>query len=1147
MDLANVVAQMGIATPIDLEHPLSPQIRALLSTVGVTPYSALIANILLVALAVTIVVAGIGVGWIAAHPDRCRLLIRRLRGRPWLTRIEERYRGWIEFLVRRFSPKGAYGLSFTIGLVALGLSVWAFGSVLEDVVAQNETIYFDAPIVAQIAAHRIGWLTTVMRDLIVLGSGWFVLPLAAVVGLFLRHQTKSWRPLLLLAATVAGSSLLGYIFKIAVARPRPLPEWMAAPATGYAFPSGHTTVSAVYGALAYLLAKTRRHWQTKVAVWTTGGTIAFLIGISRVYLGVHWPTDVLGGWALAGVWLSILFTAASVIDQTTAAASSLAGTAPQGGAPPKGDTGSQGTLPSMTRQFISEPGGLSEAQVKERIARGQINVTKPQTSRSVAQILIANIFTRFNALLGGLLVIILLVGSPQDALFGIIIIFNTLIGIIQELRAKWTLDRLVLITAPRARLVRSGEVREGTTEQIVVDDVIELHSGDQVPVDGVVLRSDNAEADESLLTGESEPVPKKADAEIYSGSFIVAGGCRIQAVRVGEQAYARRLASAARTFALARSELREGIDRFLRYTTWLLVPTAVLLVVTQLLYMQGGWRAAIAGAVAGVVGMVPEGLVLLTSVVMAAAVVRLARRKALIQELAAVEMLARVDVLCLDKTGTLTEGRMVLDQIIQPPGLTGTAAGELPCNPRDVLGMFAKAESHPNASLLAIAVACPPPSGDTWSVKGAVPFSSARKWSAVIFDRYGTWALGAPEIVLRHLDPTSPLWAEVKQQTESGKRVLALAYTKDPLPQPSDSHLISLPAVTPAALVVLSEQLRQDVTQTLAYFKDQGVAIKVISGDNPRTVGAIAAGAGVSGADDPQDGRNLPTDLDRLGEALKRYSVFGRVTPEQKRYMVKALQRQGHIVAMTGDGVNDVLAIKEADFGIAMGSGTDASRAIAQLILLSSSFAALPGVIAEGRRVIANIERTASLFLTKTVYVFALALAVGVAQVPFPFLPRNLTLVGFLTIGTPALFLSLSRNTTRARRGFVSRVLRFALPAGGFTAAATLLAYAGTRQIAPMDIGLARTAATLTLVGCGLSVLLLLARPVTLWQRLFMIALIVTLGVIIAYPWLRAFFALTFPPAPVWVMIAILATACFVALRAAWLKLLGGKPVGRRP
>ena len=589
-----------------------------------------------------------------------------------------------------------------------------------------------------------------------------------------------------------------------------------------------------------------------------------------------------------------------------------------------------------------------------------------------------------------------------------------------------------------------------------------------------VLHSDNAEVDESLLTGESDPVTKATGDAMYSSSFLIAGTCRIQAVYVGEQAYARRLANAARRFELSHSELREGINRILRYITWFLVPTALLLFVTQILNSQSGWANAVVGSVAGVVGMVPEGLVLLTSVVMAVAVVRLARRNALVQELAAVEVLARVDVLCLDKTGTLTEGKMVLEQIIPVQHILGKTFIGLPCDPKEALGALAGAESNPNASLIAIAAACSVPREDSWTVTSAVPFSSARQWSAVTFNSYGTWVLGAPRIVLGRLDSESLLWTEVNEHARNGKRVLALAYTGDRLLRSRGSQSISLPMLIPAALVILGEQLREDVQQTLDYFRDQGVAIKVISGDNPHTVAAIAAKAGVYGSDFSQDGRTLPSDPGTLGNVLEQCNVFGRVTPDQKRLMVKALQERGHVVAMIGDGVNDVLAIKDADFGIAMGSGADASRAIAQLILLTNDFSVLPGVISEGRRIIANIERTANLFLTKTAYVFAMALAVGLAQVPFPFLPRHLTLVGFLTIGTPALFLSFLPNNARARRGFVSRVLHRAIPAGGFAAAATLVGYALTRQIMPMDVCLARTAATLTLVGCGFSVLVLL-------------------------------------------------------------------------
>ncbi len=1122
LTLTNILNRVEINSIPDSGQSLNTQIDSLLSAIRDTPYSAFVSNLLLVLLAMAIIITGLSAGWIASHPEQFRSFIKRLRGRPEIMRLEARYRGWIEFLVRRFNPRGAYGLSFTIGLAAIGLSIWAFGSVLEDVLAQNETIYFDAPIIVHIAANRTGWLTALMRYLTFFGNGWFVMSFAVAAGLFLRYKTGSWRPLLLLAATVAGACILDMIIKITVARPRPLQEWMAVPATGYSFPSGHAALSSIYGAVAYSLSRILRRWQSKVIVWMTAITLAFLIGVSRVYLGVHWPTDVLGGWTLAAVWLSIVYTAASVIEQT-------GGTAQVSYTPSEVNVSAPILSLPISRQFIPEPGGLSEAQVKERIDSSQVNITQQRTSRSVAQILKANIFTRFNALLGGLLIVILLTGSVRDALFGIIIFLNTAIGIIQELRAKWTLDRLVLIAAPRARVIRSGVIREVTTDQIVIDDVIELRSGDQVPVDGVVLHSNNVEVDETLLTGESEPVAKEAGDEIYSGSFVIAGSCRIHAVRVGEQAYARRLANAARRFALSRSELREGTNRILGYITWFLIPTSLLLFITQILYMQYGWRDAVSGSVAGVVGMVPEGLVLLTSVAMAASVVRLARRKALIQELAAVEMLARVDMLCLDKTGTITEGKMVLEKIIPADLVKGITVSTPPCKPEDVLGVFAKIEPNPNASLIAIAAACPPPQEKDWGIKGSVPFSSTRKWSAIIFDSYGTWVLGAPEAVLARLDPASTLWSEINKHTKNGKRVLALSYTGEQLPIPGN-QLISMPTLTPAALIVLGESLRKEAEQTLQYFKGQGVEVKVISGDNPQTVAAVATAAGISGAELFQDGRTLPADPAALAAVLEQYTVFGRVTPEQKRLIIAALKRKGHVVAMIGDGVNDVLAIKEADFGIAMGSGTDASRAIAQLVLLSNNFAILPMVIAEGRRVIANIERTANLFVTKTAYVFALALAVGVAQVPFPFLPRHLTLVGSLTIGIPALLLSLSRNTARAQHGFVSRVLRFAIPAGGLAAASTLIAYALTRQIEPMNISLARTAATLTLVGCGLSILILLARPVTNWQRLFIVALIIIPGVIIINPSLRAFFALVFPPLHIWAIIVILAIVCFVAI-----------------
>jgi len=416
-------------------------------------------------------------------------------------------------------------------------------------------------------------------------------------------------------------------------------------------------------------------------------------------------------------------------------------------------------------------------------------------------------------------------------------------------------------------------------------------------------------------------------------------------------------------------------------------------------------------------------------------------------------------------------------------------------------------------------------------VVASVPFSSTRKWSALSFANGGTWILGAPEIVLKNLDQAAQLLGSVDKHAKKGKRVLSLAYSKQPLD--AAAEISTLPIIfEPAALIVLGEKIRTDVAETIRYFQEQRVAVKVISGDHVATVQAVAALAGVPSEKAAFDARNLPADPSALMEIVDQYSLFGRVTPAQKRLMVRALQRHGHVVAMIGDGINDVLAIKEADFGIALGSGTAASRAVAQLILLKDNFSVLPAVIAEGRRVIANVERTSNLFITKTVYVFALALAIGIAQAPFPFLPRHLSLVGLLTIGTPGFFLSLARNTTVARPGFVRRVLRFALPAGAIAAAATLLGYAAARMIVPNEIGIARSTATLVLIGFGLLILFLLARPKGIWQWLFLSALPAIFFVVMAVPWLRDFFALQLPPFSVSAAIILIEAVSAVTLLA---------------
>jgi cation-transporting ATPase E len=745
--------------------------------------------------------------------------------------------------------------------------------------------------------------------------------------------------------------------------------------------------------------------------------------------------------------------------------------------------------------------GLSAAAVRDRVARGATNDVPTVPTRSVAQIVRANVFTLFNAILGGLLLIILLVGDLRDALFGLVLVANSGIGIIQELRAKRALDRLVLVTAPVVRVVRDGVVREAQAPEVVIDDVLALRPGDQVVVDGAVLSSDGLEIDETLLTGESDPVAKAVGDVVLSGSFVAAGAGRYRATRVGSDAYASEIAAKARSFTLFTSQLRNDIDTILRMATWALLPTAVLLVVSQL-RTHATVDQAIAASVAGVVAMVPEGLVLLTSTAFAVAVVRLARKRTLVQELPAVEGLARADVLCLDKTGTITRGAITFSAL------------EILGEPDDVeaaIGAIAAHDPNPNATLRAIGARFDPPDG--WIATGGVAFSSARKYAATAFDGHGVWVLGAPEVLLA-AGAHPAIDARIAAHAERGGRVLLAARA------PAAPALPQLPKdLEPRALIVLSDQLRADATDVLATFAGDGVALKVISGDDPRAVGAIARRAGM---DDVRvvDARGLPGPGPALAAAVESATVFGRVSPQQKDAMVAALQTAGHVVAMTGDGVNDVLALKRADIGIAMGSGSPATCAVAQLVLLDDQFAALPSALGEGRRVIGNVERVARLFVTKSVYSLLLALAVGVAVLPFPFLPRHLSLIGALTIGIPGVFLAMAPNTSRAQPGMVGRVLRFAVPAGLVAAAATFAGYYVTRLLPDVNLDEARTTATLVLLSVGLLVLTKLARPLTTARRVLIGAMAAAMLLVVAVPGLRTFFALD-PPPPIVVLAAI--------------------------
>jgi cation-transporting ATPase E len=731
--------------------------------------------------------------------------------------------------------------------------------------------------------------------------------------------------------------------------------------------------------------------------------------------------------------------------------------------------------------------GLSEDEVAARTADGRTNDVPTSPTRTTAQIVRANLFTRFNALLGAMLAVILVVGEFRDALFGMVLVANTAIGIVQELRAKRTLDRLRVLTAPTVRVIRAGQVREIHADGIVLDDVVEASSGSQIVVDGEVLRSEGMEVDESLLTGESDPARKREGDEVRSGSFVVAGAGRFRATAVGADAYAVRLAEEARRFTLVGSELRSGIDRILRYVTWAIVPTAILLFWSQV-REHDSWEEAASRAVAGTVAMVPEGLVLLTSIAFAAAVVRLARRNVLTQELQAVEALARVDVLCVDKTGTLTEGKLAVDRVEPLADI----------DPAPALAAIAHHDPAPNATMRAIAASVP--DAPDWIAEHTVAFSSARAWSAVGFGAHGAWYLGAPDALL----PPGAVRAEFEARAAAGIRVVALARAAS-----TDGDRV--PAdLEPIAAVILADRVRPSAGDTLRYFAEQGVTVKVLSGDHPAAVGTIASSLGLEGADEPMDARTV--DDHDLGGSIETHSVFGRVSPHRKREMVHALQAAGHTVAMTGDGVNDVLALKDADIGIAMGEGSDATRAVAQLVLLDSTFDALPEVVAEGRRVLGNIERTSGLYLTKTVYAMLIALATGVLTFAFPFLPRHLSLIGAFTIGIPSFFLALAPGGERFRPGFVHRVLRFAIPAGALAGIATLFAYGMSVHVAGVGQTQAQTSAVLTLTWVGFAVLTIVASPLD-GRRLALIwGLAAGFVAVLAFPATRTFFALDLPP-----------------------------------
>ncbi|WKD61701.1 Calcium-transporting ATPase 1 [Corynebacterium ciconiae DSM 44920] len=729
--------------------------------------------------------------------------------------------------------------------------------------------------------------------------------------------------------------------------------------------------------------------------------------------------------------------------------------------------------------------GLSSAEVAERRERGEVNVTVRRTGRRTRDIIYSNVFTRINAILGVLFAIVAVTGSLINGAFGLLIIANSSIGIIQELRAKRTLDKLTILGEENPKVVRDGATAEIPRDDIVLDDLIDIGAGDQLVVDGVVRSSEGLEINESMLTGESEPVKKAVGDPLYSGSFVAAGFGTFQATGIGEQAYATKLVRDAGRFTLTDSELQNGIDKILRIITWLLIPTGLLAIYTQLVRTGNPLRESLLAMVAALVPMVPEGLVLMTSIAFAVGVVRLGKHQALVNELPAIEGLARVDVVCADKTGTLTENRMGytgLDVVAEASRRRPEAEYEA------ILLAMATADKRPNDTMQAIAEHMQKPEHESSAqspqplqVSEHIAFDSTKKYSGVQLASGECWLLGAPDVLAPGLESAD-------EHSQRGERVLLLGMKAGEEFQPH-------------ALVILEQVIRPEARATLDYFAEEKVEVKIISGDNAVSVGAVARSLGI----DTQavDARELPQDPEEFRAAVARDRVFGRVTPEMKKQMVLALKESGHTVAMTGDGVNDVLALKEASIGIAMGSGSPAARSVAQLVLLDNRFSTLPHVVAEGRRVIGNIERVANLFLTKTVYSVILALVTGIFGIVYPFQPIHVTMIGWFTIGIPAFILSLAPNHERARPGFVSRVLHLAIPSGVVIGVGVSLWWIVISS-SPHGTGVDQhesSAALASLLIMAWWVLAVVSRPVNWWKSLLIGVSGLAYVVLFAVPW----------------------------------------------
>lgn len=766
--------------------------------------------------------------------------------------------------------------------------------------------------------------------------------------------------------------------------------------------------------------------------------------------------------------------------------------------------------------MIDEPRGLSAAEVAERVARGDVNADVDVKTRSVKQIVLENICTLFNAINVILAVFVLVTGSYKNMLFMIVIACNVVIGIVQEIRSKITTDRLSIVAGSHATVVRDGERAEVPLHEIVRDDLIVLGRGDQVPADAVVV-SGAADVNESLLTGESNLIKKEAGSELMSGSFVNAGTVRARVVHVGGENYAAKISAEAKQHKKVNSEIMNSLNGIIKFVSFVIFPVGALLFARQFFSGEGvELNNAILSTVAALVGMIPEGLILLTSTVLAVAVIRLARAKVLVQQLYCIETLARVDTLCLDKTGTITTGAMEVASVEPLPGADG---GEL----HRALASLAAADEDPNETAQAIAAHCAAAGLEPLPASRVVPFSSDKKWSGAAFEGCA-YVMGAGKFVL------GDAFAAVEERAaalSATARVLLVAHVEG---FDEDGGIVGEPV--PLGFVAIHDQIRSTAAETIGYFKDQGVTVNVISGDDPRTVAGIAAQVGVDGADAYVDATTLETP-EQVAEAVERYHVFGRVKPEQKKQFVVALQERGHVVAMTGDGVNDTLALKQADCSVAMAAGSDAARNVAQLVLVDNDFASMPKVVAEGRRSINNLQRSASLFLVKTLLSMTLAVLFVLLPWQYPFQPIQMTLISAFTIGIPSFVLALEPNKDRIRGRFLENVIVKSIPGAVCAVLAVMAVNVVGRLALGLDYGQVSTLCVLLTAWVGAMLIVRLSVPFTPIRTALLV--VVVGGTVLGATLLHGLFGIV----PFTLEMTVLFAACAVGVAAVFHWLYG--------